>query len=106
VPKPKRAKVLTRRPKPHSLEKTNVVLATEKKDIVECAEGTLLASEIIPAMTAEATVAPVKETEVKSSKTEDHSKLQSPPTTTGLPKLTTAAVITLRKGRRLASILV
>jgi hypothetical protein len=45
--KPKRAKVLTRRPKVHSLEKTAAVPATEKMKVVECAEATLLASEII-----------------------------------------------------------
>ena len=96
---------MTRRPKSHSLEKTAAVLGTEKMEIAEYAEATPLASETIPAMAAEVTVAPVKETEVKSSKTKDHSKLQSPPTTTGLPKLTTATVITPRKGRRMSSVL-
>jgi hypothetical protein len=57
-----------------------------------------LASEIIPVVPVEATIGLVKETEVKSSKTEDHSNLQSPPTTIGLLKLTTATAITLRKG--------
>jgi hypothetical protein len=66
---------LTRRPKSHSLEKTAAVLGTEKMEIAEYAEATPLASETIPAMAAEVTVAPVKETEVKSSKTKDHSKL-------------------------------
>jgi hypothetical protein len=103
--KPKRAKVFTHRPKLHSLEKTPVVPATKKMVIVECAESTLLASEIIPFVTVEATVAPVEETDGKSSKTEEHPKLQSPPTTTGLPKLATAATITPRKGRRMASVL-
>jgi hypothetical protein len=98
APKPKRAKVLTRRLKLHSLEKTLAVPATKKVEIVECAEATLLASEIIPSVTTEAIVAPVKETETKISKTEDHPKLQSPPTTMGLPKLTTVAAITPRKG--------
>jgi hypothetical protein len=89
----KRAKVFTHRPKLHSLEKTPVVPATEKMEIVECVESTLLASEIIPFVTAEATVALVEETDGKSSKTEEHPKLQSPPITTGLPKLATAATI-------------
>jgi hypothetical protein len=73
-------------------------------EIVECAEATLLASEIIPAVIDEATVASVEETEAKRSKTGEHPKLQSPPTT-GLPKLTTATTITPRKGRRMASVL-
>ena len=42
--------------------------------------------------------------EAKSSKTEEHLKLLSPPTTTGLPNLTTAATMTPRKGRRMASV--
>jgi hypothetical protein len=103
--KPKRAKVLTRRTKLHSLEKTAAVPATEKIEIVEHAEAIPLASEIIPAATVEANVGSVEETEAKSSKTEEHLKLLSPPTTTGLPKLTTAAVITPRKGRRMSSVL-
>jgi hypothetical protein len=82
----KRAKVLTRRSKLHSLEKTVAVPGTDKMEIVECAKATPLASEIIPAATAEATVAPVEETEAKSSKTEEHQKLHSPPTMTGLSK--------------------
>jgi hypothetical protein len=64
-----------------------------------------LASEIIPVVPVEATIGLVKETEVKSSKTEDHSNLQSPPTTIGLLKLTTATAITLRKGWRMANVL-
>jgi hypothetical protein len=67
--KPKRAKVLTRRPKLHSLEKTVAVPATNKMEIVEFVEATPLASMIIPALTAETTIAPVEETEAKSSKT-------------------------------------
>jgi hypothetical protein len=63
-----------------------------------------LALEIIPVVTVEATVSPVEEIEAKISKIEEHPKLLSPPTTTGLPKLTTAAVITPRKGRRTVSV--
>jgi hypothetical protein len=103
--KPKRAKVLTRRPKLHSLEKTAAVPATEIMEIVECAEATLLASEIIPVVIDEATVALVEETEAKSSKIEEHPKLQSPPTTMGLPKLTTITTITPRIGRRMDNVL-
>jgi hypothetical protein len=68
--KPKRAKVLTHRPKLHSLEKTAIVPATKKMEVVEYVEATPLASEIIPVVTIEATIAPVEETEAKSSKTE------------------------------------
>jgi hypothetical protein len=42
--KMKRAKVLTRRPKLHSLEKTGATLAAEKIEIAEHAEATPLAS--------------------------------------------------------------
>jgi hypothetical protein len=103
--KPKRAKVLTLRPKLHSLEKTAAALAAEKIEIVEHAEATPLASEIIHVVTVEASLGPVEETEAKSSKTEEHQKLLSPQTTTGLPKLTIAAIITPSKGRRMVSVL-
>lgn len=68
APKPKRAKVLTRRQKPRSLGRIAVVLDTEKMEIAEHAEAIPLASEIIPAMAVEASVDPVEETEAKSSK--------------------------------------
>jgi hypothetical protein len=80
------------------------VLGTEKIDIVEQAEAILLASETIPAVTVEASVEPVEETEAKCSKVEQHPKLLSPPTTTRLLKLTTAATMTPRK-TRMASVL-
>jgi hypothetical protein len=64
-----------------------------------------LASEIIPAAPAEATFGPVKEIEAKNSKTEEHPKLQSPPTTTGLSKLAIAPTATPRKGRTMTSVL-
>jgi hypothetical protein len=63
-----------------------------------------LAPKIIPAVTVEASVGPVEETETKSSNAEEHPKLLSPPTTTGLPKLTTVTTMTPRK-RRMASVL-
>jgi hypothetical protein len=53
--KPKRAKVFTHRPKLHSLEKTAALAATKKMELVEYAKATPSASEIIPAMTVEAT---------------------------------------------------
>jgi hypothetical protein len=102
--KPKKAKVLTRRPRPHSLERTIAVLGTEKIAIAEQAEAIPLASETILAVTVEASVDPVEETETKSSTIEEHPKLLSPPTMTGLPKLTTIATTTPRK-RRMASVL-
>jgi hypothetical protein len=66
--KPKRAKVLTRRSKLHSLEKTVAVPATEKMEVVECAEATLLAFKIIPVVTAEATVGSCRRNESKELK--------------------------------------
>jgi hypothetical protein len=72
---------------------------------IEYVEAAPSASEIIPAAPAEATVGPVEEIEAKSSKTEEHPKLQSPPTMMRLSKLAIAPIATPRKGRRMASIL-
>jgi hypothetical protein len=66
--KAKKDKVLTRRPKPDSLEKTLAVPASEKMEIEYC-EDAPLASEIILVATVEATVGPVKEIKAKNSKT-------------------------------------
>jgi hypothetical protein len=66
-------------------------------EIVDHAETIPLASETILVVAVEASVDLVEETEAKSSKVEEHPKLLSPPTTMGLPKLTTAA--TPRKRR-------
>jgi hypothetical protein len=104
APSAKRAKVLTRRPKPHSLEMTAAVLDTEKMEITEHAETIPLASDTIPAVTVKASVGPVEKAEAKSSKVEEQPKLLSPPTTMGLPKLITATIVTPRK-RRMASVL-
>jgi hypothetical protein len=60
VSKPKRAKVLTHWTKLHSLEKTAALPATEKMEIIEYVEATPLASDIIPVVIAEATVARVE----------------------------------------------
>jgi hypothetical protein len=103
-PKPKKVKVLTRRPKVQSLEKIVAVPASEKMEI-EYAEAASLASEIIPDVTAEATVNLVQEIEAKNSKTEEHPKLPSLLTTMGLSKLAVAPAATPRKGRRMASVL-
>jgi hypothetical protein len=70
VPKPKRAKVLTHRSNPHSLDRTAAMLDTEKMEIVEHVEAILLAPEIIPAATVKASVGLVEEPETKSSTTE------------------------------------
>ena len=63
-----------------------------------------MASDTIPVMVVEDNVDPKEETESKSSTTEAHPNLLSPPTTTGLPKLTTAATKTPKK-RKMASVL-
>jgi hypothetical protein len=102
--KPKSAKVLTRRPKLHSLEKVVALSAIEKIEVVEYDAATPLALEIVPAATIKATVTQVKEIEPKSSKTEQQPKLQSPPAITRLSKSATAQVVTPRKGRRMASV--
>jgi hypothetical protein len=94
--KPKRAKVLTRRPKPRPLERIAAVLDTEKMEITEHAKAIPLAPETIPAATIEASI----------GQAEEHPKLLSPPTVTELPKLTFAATITMPpKKRRMASVL-
>jgi hypothetical protein len=61
APKPKKAKVLTRRPKLHSLEKAVVVPMTEKVKFIESIEAVPLATETAPAMPVEASVDPVEE---------------------------------------------
>jgi hypothetical protein len=99
APKPKRAKVLTHRPKPHSLERIAAMLDTEKMEIAEHTEATPLAPKTIPVVTVEASVGSVEETRTKISEAKEHPKLLSPPTTTGLPKLTTATTMTPRKWR-------
>jgi hypothetical protein len=83
------------------LETIVAELGTERMEITEHAEASPLAPEIIPAAPVEARAGPVKESETKA---EEHSKLLSPPTTTGLPKLSTAATTTPKK-RRMASVL-
>jgi hypothetical protein len=106
VPKSKKVKVLTHRPRPHSIKRTTAIPDTKRIEIVEQTEALPMASETIPAATVEASAGPVEESEIKSSKVEEHSKLLSPPTTTELPKLTTAATTTMTpKKRRMASVL-
>jgi hypothetical protein len=101
--KPKRAKVLTRRPKLHSLEKTVVVPTTEKVKFVESAGVMPLATKTTLAMLIEVCIDPVEESGTKKI-AKEQSKLLSPPIATGLPKLSTTATTTPRK-RRMASVL-
>jgi hypothetical protein len=86
------------------LEKTAAAPDSKKMEI-EYANVAPSASKIIHVAASEATVGPVKEIEAKNSKTEERPMWQSPPTTTGLPKLTTATTMTPRKGRRMTSVL-
>jgi hypothetical protein len=96
TPKLKRAKVLTRRPKPHPLERKAVVLDTEKLEITEHDKAIPLAPETILAAIVKASIGPA----------EEHPKLLSPPTATELPKLTTAATTAMTHNkRRMASVL-
>ena len=67
APKPKRAKVLTHRLKPHSLERTTTILDTKRIEIAEQVEAVPLASETIPVVTVEASAGPVEESKTKSS---------------------------------------
>ena len=78
APKLKKAKDMTHRPKPRSLERTTTLLDTEKMEIVEHVEAFPLASKTIFAVEVEASVDPVEQTEAKSSKVEEHPELLSP----------------------------
>jgi hypothetical protein len=96
APKPKRAKVLTHRPKPRPLEKTTALLDTEKIENAEHVEAIPLALETIPVTIVEASIGPA----------EEHPKLLSPPTVIELLKLTSAATTTITaKKRMMASVL-
>jgi hypothetical protein len=106
MPKLKKVKVLTHRPRLHSLKGTVAKSDAKRIKIVEQAKTIPLASETIPAATVEASVGLVKESKKKSSKAKEHSKLLNPPTTTELSKLTTVATTTMTpKKRRMASVL-
>jgi hypothetical protein len=107
APKPKRAKVLTRRPKLQSLEQTSIVPTIEEVKFIESAEVVpampAKATKIVPAMPAKASANAVEESETRKT-TEEQPKLLSPPVVAELPKLSTTATTTLRK-RRMASVL-
>jgi hypothetical protein len=95
--KPKIAKVLTRRSKLHSLEKTTVAPTTWKVELVESAKVIPLAMETVPAMPVEVSVDPVKEPGPKKT-VEEQPKLLSPPTMTELLKLSTMQQRLLGRG--------
>jgi hypothetical protein len=92
--KPKRAKVLTHRPKP--------IGTAEVLKLIESAEATPSATKTTPAMSIEANIDPIKEPE--SEKTVEQPKVLSPPAVTGLSKPSTTTTATPRK-RRMASVL-
>jgi hypothetical protein len=104
-PKPKREKVLTHRPKLHSLERATALPALEKMEVVEYADATPSALEIIPAEATEAATTQLDKSEPESSRAKGQPKLQSTTTMTWLSKITAAPAATPREGRRMASVL-
>jgi hypothetical protein len=94
APKAKRAKVLTRRPKP--------IETAEVPKLNESEEAASLVIEISPAMPIEASVGLVKEPESETAA--EHPKVLSPLAAIGLPKPTSITTSTPRK-RKMASIL-
>jgi hypothetical protein len=107
APKPKKAKVQTRRPKLQSLEQTALVPTIEGVKFIESAKVVpamaAKAMEEVPAMPAEASADAVKVPETEKT-AEEHPKLLSPPVVAELPNLSTTATMTLRK-RRITSVL-
>jgi hypothetical protein len=94
APKAKRAKVLTRRPKPIETAKVS--------KLIESVEAVPSATEIAPAMPIKTSVGPVKEP--KSEKVAEQPRVLSPTAVSGLPKPSSTTTATPRK-RRMASIL-
>jgi hypothetical protein len=94
APKPKRAKVLTRRLKP--------IGTTEVPRLIDSAKSIPSSTESAPAMSTKASLNLVKELE--SEKIAEQPKLLSPPAVTRLLKLSTTTTTTPRK-RRMACIL-
>jgi hypothetical protein len=70
TPKPKRTKVLTHRPKSHSLEGGVALPITKKMEVVETAEATPSALEIIPVGAVKAATAQLEKSEPESYRTE------------------------------------
>jgi hypothetical protein len=94
APKPKRAKVLTRRPKP--------IGTAEVPKLIESAEVTPSSKETTHAMSIEASTCWVKESE--SEKAAEQPKVLIPPVATELSKPSSTTKATPRK-RRMASVL-
>jgi hypothetical protein len=108
VPKPKRMKVVTHRPKSYFLERATIFPAAgvSETKAVKSAKDILPTLEVIPAAAAvEVPTIQLKKTEPESFKTDQQLKLQSPPAMLGLSKTSTVPAMTPRKGRRLASVL-
>jgi hypothetical protein len=93
--KPKRAKVLTHRPKPIGM--------AQVPKLIESAEAGPLAIETSSIMPIKTSAGPVEEPGPKKT-TDEQPKLPSCPNVTELPKLSTTATTTPRK-RRMASVL-
>jgi hypothetical protein len=94
TPKPKRAKVLTHRPKR--------IGTADVPKLIESAWAAPLPTEIVPTMSIEASTDPVKEPE--SKKATEQPKVLSPPAVTRLPKPSSTTIATPRK-IRMASVL-
>jgi hypothetical protein len=107
VPKPKRMKIVTHRPKSYFLERAAALPATEgsKIEAIESAKATLSAVEVIPTATAEATTAQLEKSKSKSLKSDQQPKLQISPSLLELTKTITIPATTPRKGRRMTSVL-
>jgi hypothetical protein len=107
APKPKRMKIVTHWPKSFVLERAAALLAAEgsKVETAEPAKATLSAFEVIPSAIAEATTAQLEKLKSESLKSDQKLKLQFFPVLPELPRTTTIPAATLRKGRRMASVL-
>jgi hypothetical protein len=94
VPKPKRVKVLTCRPK--------LIGMADVPKLIESAEAAPLATETAPTMPIEGTAGPVKEPELE--KASEQLKVLSPQAVTGMSKPSSTTTATPSK-RRMASVL-
>jgi hypothetical protein len=94
VLKAKRAKVLTRRPKP--------IWTADVPKLIESSEAAPLPTETAPAMPIKASIGPIKEPE--SGKAAEQPKVLSPLDVTGLPQPSSTTTATPRK-RRISSVL-
>jgi hypothetical protein len=107
--KPKRMKIVTHRPKSYFLERVVVLPAIEgsKIEVVESAEDTLSALEVIPAVVAEGPTIEREKSKSESFNTDQQPKVVSSPAVQGLSRVTTTSALVAmpRKGRRKDSIL-